>query len=80
MTAYEYTRINPDGEAKTVGPFRTPKEAQRFVAQALVDNGHSERSDAARFARTVTLKGDPQVHCPSGITYSIGKVVEGSMA
>lgn len=73
MATYEYTRTSPDGNAKTVGPFRTPKEAQRFVAQALIDNGHVERADAATFARTITLKSGPQAHGPSGITYSIAK-------
>lgn len=71
MTTYQYTRMNPDGSTKAVGPFRTPKEAQRFVAQALVDNGHAERADAATFARTLTPKGGPQTHDTSGITYSI---------
>lgn len=73
MTTYQYTRTNPDGQTKTVGPFRTPKEAQRFVAQALVDNGHTERGEATIFARTITIKSGPQTHIPSGTTYSIAK-------
>lgn len=73
MTTYQYTRTKPGGQTKTVGPFRTPKEAQRFVAQALVDNGHAARNEAATFARTITLKSGTQAHASSGITYSIAK-------
>lgn len=73
MTTYQYTRTTPDGSTKSIGSFKTPKEAQRFVAQALVDNGYADRSEAVSFARTVTLQNGPQAHEGSGMTYSIAK-------
>lgn len=70
-TTYQYTRTHPDGAEKSVGSFKTPAEAQRFLAQALVDNGYADRSAATTFARTVTLKSGPQTHSASGIAYAI---------
>lgn len=75
MPAYQYTRTAPDGTTKTVGPFKTVKEAQRFVARALVDNGHDDPAAAMGFARTITVTSGPQTHHGSGIAYTISKEI-----
>lgn len=71
MPAYQYTRTTPDGTTKTVGPFKTVKETQRFIARALVDNGYADPAPAMGFARTITVTGGPQTHDGSGVAYAM---------
>lgn len=78
MATYQYTRTLPDGTSRSVGSFRRPKEAQRFIAHALTDNGYaSTRTEAATFAATVPADGTPRTHEASGVTYAITPRPEG---
>lgn len=70
-TTYHCTRRTPDGKTKDVGPFKNARAAQRFIAQALVDNGYADRAPANDFARTISPTGGPQTHAKSGVVYRI---------
>lgn len=73
MASYHYIRTTPQGLRKPVVPFSTPKQAQRYIALALVDNGYAQRSEASAFARQITITGGPRTHLGSGMTYEITK-------
>lgn len=72
---YQYTRVLPDGTVKVVGPFAVPREAQRMIAHALVDNGYAPKGEASEFAAAVLVVGPPRTHEGSGVTYSIQTIL-----
>lgn len=66
-----YTRTLPDGKSRTLGPFPTLREARKYVANSLTDNGYAaSKREASTFTDAMSADGKTHTHS-SGVTYSI---------
>lgn len=58
--AYKATRIS-DGHAYTVGGFPTAKEARKYLAMSLTDNGYMTKTKAQQGAASLRTNTAVQV-------------------
>lgn len=57
MSKWFYIRHREGFDPKEIGPFETGAKARKYIARSIVDNGHGEKSEAIKFARSIPAQG-----------------------